>query len=360
MSIIPAANSNLLFRMNSIPQDHLQNLEYIFNKYDNITAVKEFPGLSISRNNSRQSQFDSSASFYRENLNNPFIQWQFILPGRMHYQKDLILKRLLGGALAGCLPPDNFLFSHVNIKDISSREMFDLVRSVLLWCVDQGGKYISPYCENSGVVKNWLNGEYGQANVEFCAPTIAVNKIPFTRNDFILAQAVVLVKILLKNHTENNSEVCVVGFGNLTYQLSELLLAQGIKCLSCVDIHECQGDVILLLSMPNCINIPVAEKIKNKILVELLPEQIDPDADQMLFENGNLVLPEFLCDVSLSLLEKFWEKKKMNFVDRLIRRELTSLVGKIITAAQESKETVFRAATLLADKKAQCWLSKES
>lgn len=138
MSLIPAANSNLIYRINSMSPESLVNLEYLFNKYDNISAVKEIPGLSISRKNPRPSDFDCSASFFREDLSNPFIQWHFLQPGRMHYQKDLLLKRLLGSALANGLPPSNFLFSQVNIKEASRKQMFDLVRSTLLWCVDQG------------------------------------------------------------------------------------------------------------------------------------------------------------------------------------------------------------------------------
>ena len=356
MSIIPSANSNLFFRMNSIPPEKLADLEYIYNKYDNITAVREVPGLSISRHYSRKCDFDCNASFYREDLKNPFIQWHFLLPGRMHYQKDIVLKRLIGSSLAGAMPPANFIFSHVNIREISRGDLFSLVRNVLLWCVDQGGKYISPYCDNSAVVRNWLNNEYGQANVEFCAPTIAVNKIPFSRNDFLLAQAEALIDVLLRDFVENSAELCIVGFGNFTYQLTEALLAKGLKCVSCVDIKDCSGEVLILASMPNCINAEIAGKLSGKILVELMPEQVDPDADAILQERGCLVLPEFFNDISIALLEKFWERRENLFDSELIKEKLKPLLSQIFQLAESEKVNSFTASALLAQRGARQWL----
>lgn len=211
-------------------------------------------------------------------------------------------------------------------------------------------KYISPYCENSAIVRNWLNGEYGEANVEFCAPTIAVNKIPFTRTDFLIDQSLALVKILLDGYADDTGEVCVVGFGSLTYKLSEALLARGIKCNACVDVKECSGDVVLLCSMPNCINEEIAVEIKDKILVEVMPEQVDPNADHLLINNGNRVLPEFINDVSFALLEKFWERREELFDEELILEKLTHLISQIFKFAEAEEP--------LPSMLPPCWLKK--
>ena len=111
----------------------------------------------------------------------------------------------------------------------------------------------------------------------------------------------------------------------------------GTKEISNKELLELDCDVLIPAALENVITRKNVENINCKIIAELANGPTTPDADQILFQKGTLVIPDFLCNaggVTVSYFEMvqgyylyFWtEKEVFEALDRVMTRAYRSTV----------------------------------
>ncbi|MFX1329494.1 MAG: Glu/Leu/Phe/Val dehydrogenase [Promethearchaeota archaeon] len=111
----------------------------------------------------------------------------------------------------------------------------------------------------------------------------------------------------------------------------------GTKQISNEELLELECDVLVPAALENVITKENANNINCKIVAELANGPTTPDADQILFEKGIQVIPDFLCNaggVTVSYFEMvqgyyryFWtEKEVFEALDRVMTRAYRSTV----------------------------------
>ena len=111
----------------------------------------------------------------------------------------------------------------------------------------------------------------------------------------------------------------------------------GTKEISNKELLELNCDVLIPAALENVITRKNVENINCKIIAELANGPTTPDADQILFQKGTLVIPDFLCNaggVTVSYFEMvqgyylyFWtEKEVFEALDRVMTRAYRSTV----------------------------------
>lgn len=112
---------------------------------------------------------------------------------------------------------------------------------------------------------------------------------------------------------------------------------KGTKELTNEELLELKCDVLVPAALENVITRENAEKINCKIVAELANGPTTPDADQILYDNQILVIPDFLCNaggVTVSYFEMvqgyysyFWtEKEVFEALDRVMTNAYRSTV----------------------------------
>ncbi|UCC18571.1 MAG: Glu/Leu/Phe/Val dehydrogenase [Promethearchaeota archaeon] len=112
---------------------------------------------------------------------------------------------------------------------------------------------------------------------------------------------------------------------------------KGTNEISNEDLLELECDILVPAALENVITRKNADKINTKIIAELANGPTTPDADQILFEKGVLMIPDFLCNaggVTVSYFEMvqgyyryFWtEKEVFEALDRVMTRAYRSTI----------------------------------
>ncbi len=112
---------------------------------------------------------------------------------------------------------------------------------------------------------------------------------------------------------------------------------KGTDEISNEELLELECDILVPAALENVITRKNANNINTKIIAELANGPTTPDADQILFEKGVLMIPDFLCNaggVTVSYFEMvqgyylyFWtEKEVFEALDRVMTRAYRSTV----------------------------------
>lgn len=111
----------------------------------------------------------------------------------------------------------------------------------------------------------------------------------------------------------------------------------GTKKISNEELLQLNCDVLIPAALENVITRKNVENINCKILAELANGPTTPDADNVLFEKGTLLIPDFLCNaggVTVSYFEMvqgyylyFWtEREVFEALDRVMTRAYRSTI----------------------------------
>jgi len=123
-------------------------------------------------------------------------------------------------------------------------------------------------------------------------------------------------------------------------------------------ILEIRCDVLIPAALENQITAENAAKIKTKIVAEAANGPTTPEADEILFANGAMVIPDILCNaggVTVSYFEwvqdlnrDFWEEEEVNL---RLEKKMVRAFNEVYDMAQEQKSHLRTGAYLLSVKR---------
>lgn len=103
---------------------------------------------------------------------------------------------------------------------------------------------------------------------------------------------------------------------------STVLDCQGGECITSDDLLEMDVDVLVLAALEGTLTARNAGRVRAKIVMELANGPTTPEADEILYEKGVHVIPDFLCNaggVTVSYFEMvqnasmyYWDEKEVH------------------------------------------------
>jgi len=127
------------------------------------------------------------------------------------------------------------------------------------------------------------------------------------------------------------------------------------EAISNEDLLELEVDILIPAALENVITEKNAPSIKAKILAELANGPTTPEADDILYENGVHVIPDFLCNaggVTVSYFEMvqnfymyYWEEKE---VHERLDRKMTIAYHSVLDASKKYNINMRQAAYVVA------------
>lgn len=132
----------------------------------------------------------------------------------------------------------------------------------------------------------------------------------------------------------------------------------GATAVSNQAILEIPCDVLIPAALENQITAENAAKIKTKIIAEAANGPTTPEADEVLFANGAMVIPDILCNaggVTVSYFEwvqdlnrDFWEEEEVNL---RLEKKMVRAFNEVYDMAQAQKSHLRTGAYLLSVKR---------
>ncbi len=132
----------------------------------------------------------------------------------------------------------------------------------------------------------------------------------------------------------------------------------GATAVSNQAILEIPCDVLIPAALENQITAENAAKVKTKIVAEAANGPTTPEADEILFANGAMVIPDILCNaggVTVSYFEwvqdlnrDFWEEEEVNL---RLEKKMVRAFNEVYGMAQEQKSHLRTGAYLLSVKR---------
>ncbi len=130
------------------------------------------------------------------------------------------------------------------------------------------------------------------------------------------------------------------------------------ECISNEDLLELDVDILCPSALENVITAENAGKIKAKIVAELANGPTTPEADEILYENGVHVMPDFLCNaggVTVSYFEMvqnfymyYWDEET---VYKRLDDKMTSAYYAVLNTSKEYNIDMRQAAYVIAVKR---------
>ena len=309
--------------------------------------------------------------------------------------KTAIVDIPLGGSKGGVI---------CNPKEMSELELERLSRAYIdaIYCILGPDKDIpAPDVYTTPQIMGWMMDEYSKISGQYSPGVITGKPLSIGGSEgrgdatarggaYTVREAVKHLKIDLTNST-----CAIQGFGNAGYYAATLFTKllgckivavsdskggiyskdgldpdavsqhkqktgsvvdfPGMSRISNEELLELQVDVLAPSALEEVITSKNASNIKARIIAELANGPTTPEADEILYDKGAFVIPDFLCNaggVTVSYYE--WSQNKMGYywtakeVHKLLDEKMTKAFGDVLEISLKEKTDMRTAAYMIA------------
>jgi hypothetical protein len=237
-----------------------------------------------------------------------FYDWQPMAGSYNHVQRLLAAHASLRCALIDARADRVIGLAGVNLRDLSPDEIYNLCATIVEWWDSNERTYVSPFSRMASILRNWLRGGYGDAPGGDYPSLEALRALDIDQRHVIVHCGISALDALRKQGSvSGDASVGVVGVGVERESLAAELGNMGAPCHQYMDYPFGQEqDVMILLHAHNLIMPNRAGEVSCRALVEVIPDQINPDADEILMRRGVTVVPDVLCSCATDMVENWW------------------------------------------------------
>jgi len=149
--------------------------------------------------------------------------------------------------------------------------------------------------------------------------------------------------------------ICVFDLQQHKRQTSSVLYCHGTECLTNDELLAMDTDILVLAALENTVTEKNADKIKAKIIVELANGPTTPEADEILYDKGVHVIPDFLCNaggVTVSYFEMvqnaymyYWDEEEIH---RKLDAKMTRAYREVLETSKKYNINMRKAAYVVA------------
>lgn len=237
-----------------------------------------------------------------------FYDWQHLPDTYRQVQLLRAAHASLRCALAGSESDKIIGVVSANLQEMQLSQVHRLCEEVARWWDREENVFLSPFSQMAYVMRNWLHGIYGDKPV-IAHPSLGpIEEIEADHRRLIVECATSLYSLLRKEpELEESRSVGVVGTEAWAESVTSELRCLGANCVQYDHLPvEQNRDILMLLHSENSVTPDVAERLSCKVLVELMPGQINPESDNILSDRGITVVPDLVCTSSREIIEDWW------------------------------------------------------
>jgi glutamate dehydrogenase (NAD(P)+) len=149
--------------------------------------------------------------------------------------------------------------------------------------------------------------------------------------------------------------ICLLSLQQHKNQTFAVSYCVGTECINNDELLEMNVDVLVLAALEGVVTEKNADKIKAKIVVELANGPTSPEADEILYQKGIHVIPDFLCNaggVTVSYFEMvqnaymyYWDEEDVR--DKLDKK-MTRAYHEVLATSRKHRINMRKAAYVLA------------
>jgi len=237
-----------------------------------------------------------------------FYEWQHTPERFRQVQRARAVHANLRCAFAGTANDKILGTVNVNLQELLLTQVDKLCEQLAGWWERNEGIYLSPFSQMAYVMRNWLDGVYGNKPAGE-HPSLDPLKEIEVGPRMLIAEGAKSIYSILRQQLKLGSkpEIGLIGVGAWAESATSELRCLGAICdrFDHVPLGR-EREIYFLIHNENCITADEATELRCKALVEILPGQINPDADDVLMRRNLLVVPDLLCSCAQEILEDWW------------------------------------------------------
>lgn len=237
-----------------------------------------------------------------------FYDWQPSSGTYNHVQRLLAAHASLRCAISQTEADRVIGVANVNVRELSPDQLNSMCSQIVAWWDINERTFASPFSRLAGIMRNWLDGVYGDAPGGEHPSLDALREIDFDDRAILIQSAKSTLSVLRESEVvDKNAPVLVIGEGLWAESVAVELELDGVQCRRTVDVNAgADADVLFLLHTQNCINADAARSLRGSAVVEMVPDQINPEADAILAERSIVVVPDLLANCATEIVEDWW------------------------------------------------------
>ncbi|HUX08232.1 MAG TPA: hypothetical protein VMX35_13065 [Acidobacteriota bacterium] len=237
-----------------------------------------------------------------------FYEWQHVPESFHQVQRARAVHANLRCAFAGTANDKILGAVNVNLQELLLTQVDKLCEQMAAWWEKNEDTYLSPFSQMAYVMRNWLDGVYGDKPVGEHPSLDALKEIDIGPRELIAECAKSIYSILKQQLKLNDEpEIGLIGIGSWAESVTSELRCLGAICdrFDHVPVGR-EREIFFLIHNENCITADEAARLKCKALVEMIPGQINPEADELLKQREILIVPDLLCSCAQEIMEDWW------------------------------------------------------
>jgi len=196
----------------------------------------------------------------------------------------------------------------VNLQELTLPQVVSLCEEMAEWWEFSGRTYLSPFSQMAYVMRNWLDGVYGEEPLGNHPSLDPLREIEIDTRTLVAECAKSIFSILKQDMGLSDSpEIGLVGVGAWAESAASELRSLGATCDRFDHLPVGRNrEIYFLLHSENSLTLDLAGELKCRAVVEMLPGQINPEVDEVLQARGVVVVPDLVCASAQEIVEDWW------------------------------------------------------